>query len=184
MAGRMLMAEVIGGRVRGIPRVVGLDGWCDGGLGQQRNDGGGCASMLERQERVESPRSYLTEWVSPCHFCMALCSFGPPSRALVFITWRGVECRYMMWLGWTVKRAQLLNIKVQMPSVWTKGCMLMIMCVLSDLTWLPLLGGMRKSWYIIIIIIIIIIFQVVLNRSASILAQLTSSLKKFKFLSL
>ena len=22
---------------------VGLDGWCEGGLGQQRNDGGGCA---------------------------------------------------------------------------------------------------------------------------------------------
>ena len=24
---------------------VGLDGWCEGGLGQQRNDGGGCASI-------------------------------------------------------------------------------------------------------------------------------------------
>ena len=23
---------------------VRLDGWCEGGLGQQRNDGGGCAS--------------------------------------------------------------------------------------------------------------------------------------------
>ena len=27
-----------------------LDGWCEGGLGQQRNDGGGCASMRERVE--------------------------------------------------------------------------------------------------------------------------------------
>ena len=27
----------------------------------------------------------------------------------------------------------------------------MIVCVLSDLTWLPILGGGRKSWYIIII---------------------------------
>ena len=25
--------------------------------------------------------------------------FGPPSRALVVITWRGVGCRYMMRLG-------------------------------------------------------------------------------------
>ena len=31
---------------------VRLDGWCEGGLGQQRNDGGGCASMLKRSERV------------------------------------------------------------------------------------------------------------------------------------
>ena len=34
---------------------VRLDGWCECGLGQQRNDGGGCASMLKRSERVESP---------------------------------------------------------------------------------------------------------------------------------
>ena len=33
---------------------VRLDGWCEGGLGQQRNDGGGCASIRERSERVES----------------------------------------------------------------------------------------------------------------------------------
>ena len=30
-----------------------------------------------------------------------------------------------------------------------RGCMLMIMCVLSDFRWLPLLGGGRKSWHII-----------------------------------
>ena len=34
-------------------------------------------------------------------------------------------------------------------KIWAKGCMLMIVCVLSDLTRLPLLGGWRKSWYII-----------------------------------
>ena len=28
----------------------------------------------------------------------------------------------------------------------------MIVCVLSDLTWLPLHGGGRESWYIIIIL--------------------------------
>ena len=25
-----------------------LNGWCEGGLGQQRNDGGGCTTMRER----------------------------------------------------------------------------------------------------------------------------------------
>ena len=42
MARRVLMAEVSGGRVRG------RCSW------QQRNDGGGCASMRERSESVES----------------------------------------------------------------------------------------------------------------------------------
>ena len=37
-----------------------------------------------------------------------------------------------------------------MSSIWAKGCLLMIVCVLSDLTCLPLLGGGRTSWYIII----------------------------------
>ena len=40
---------------------VRLDGWCKGGLGQQRNDGGGCASMSKRSERVESPSTYVPE---------------------------------------------------------------------------------------------------------------------------
>ena len=38
-----------------------LDGRSEGGLGQQRNDGGGCASMRERSDRVESPGTYLNE---------------------------------------------------------------------------------------------------------------------------
>ena len=40
---------------------VRLDGWCEGGLRQQRNVGGGCAIMRERSERVESPGTYVTE---------------------------------------------------------------------------------------------------------------------------
>ena len=44
-----------------IETEVGMDGWCDGGLGQQRSDGGGCAAMCERPERVESPGTYVTE---------------------------------------------------------------------------------------------------------------------------
>ena len=37
---------------------VRLDGWCEGGLRQQRNDCGGCATM---RERVESPGAYVTK---------------------------------------------------------------------------------------------------------------------------
>ena len=54
MARRVLMAEVSGGRVRGRPRL----GWMDGmkvALGNRGiNDGGGCTTMRERPERVES----------------------------------------------------------------------------------------------------------------------------------
>ena len=74
---------------------VRLDGWCEGGLRQQRNDGGGCAIMCERSESMESPGKYVTERVSSGHFGMALCSFGPPSHALVVITWRGDGFRYI-----------------------------------------------------------------------------------------
>ena len=95
----------------------------------------------------------ISNWMSfTWPYCLALCSFGPPSRALVVITWRGVGCRYMMRLGKTGKRAQV-------SSVWAKGCMLMTVCVcvLSDLTWLLLLGGGRKSWYIITNQIIVLV---------------------------
>ena len=37
---------------------VRLDGWCEGGLRQQRDEGGGCATM---RERVESPGTYVIE---------------------------------------------------------------------------------------------------------------------------
>ena len=40
---------------------VRLDGWCEGGVRQQRNDGGGCTTMQERQESVESPGTSVTE---------------------------------------------------------------------------------------------------------------------------
>ena len=133
---------------------VRLDGWCDSGLGQQRNNGGGCVTMRERSERVESPGTYVTEWDSRSHFWLALCPFAPPSRALVVITWRRDRRRYMMRLGWTVKRVQLLKTKVYVPSIWAKGWMFEgCVCVLSDLTWLPFIGWGRKSWYNIIIML-------------------------------
>ena len=40
---------------------VKLDGWCEGGLWQQKNDCGSCATMRERSERVESPGTYVTD---------------------------------------------------------------------------------------------------------------------------
>ena len=40
---------------------VWLDKLRDGRLGQQRNDGGGCSTMSEKSERVESPGTYVTE---------------------------------------------------------------------------------------------------------------------------
>ena len=45
-----------------------------------------------------------------------------------------------------------MKIKAQVSSICAKWCILMTVCVLSDLTWLPHLGEGRKSWYIIIII--------------------------------
>ena len=44
-----------------IGSEVRLEGWCEGGLGQQRNDGGGCTSMHERSKRVGSTGTYVTE---------------------------------------------------------------------------------------------------------------------------
>ena len=40
---------------------VRLDGWYAGGLRQHRNDGGGCETMREKPERVESPGTYVIE---------------------------------------------------------------------------------------------------------------------------
>ena len=60
MARRVLMPEVSGGTGTRETEVR-LDGWCEDGLRQQRNDGGACVTMHERPERVESPSTYVTE---------------------------------------------------------------------------------------------------------------------------
>ena len=46
MARRVLMAEV-GYQVSTRETKVRLDGWSEGGLGQQSNDRGGCTTMYE-----------------------------------------------------------------------------------------------------------------------------------------
>ena len=60
MARMVLLEKVSGGRVRGRLEVR-LDGWCEGGLKQHRNNSGGCARMRGRSERVESSATYVTE---------------------------------------------------------------------------------------------------------------------------
>ena len=42
---------------------VRLDGWCEGGVRQQCNDGGGCTTMSDRPESVDSPGTCVTERV-------------------------------------------------------------------------------------------------------------------------
>ena len=101
---------------------------------QQRNDGGGCATMRERSGRMESTGTYLTEWVLHSNLCLALCTFGLPSCALVVVTWRGVGCRNMMRLIWTVKRALLMKIKESMSSIWANESLFIIVCE-CYLTW-------------------------------------------------
>ena len=56
MARRMLMEVEYE-----VDRSLSMDGWCEAGLGQQRNDGGCCASMRERKERLDNPGAYVTE---------------------------------------------------------------------------------------------------------------------------
>ena len=111
---------------------VRLDGWCEGGLRQQRN-GGGCATMRERSERVKSPGTHVTEWVSRGHFCLALLfRTALPCSGSYHMEREG--CRFMMRLGQTIIRAQLLKIKAHMSVMWAKGCILMTVCVFY-LTW-------------------------------------------------
>ena len=51
-----------------VDRCYRLDGWCEGGLGQQKSDGVDCATIRERLERVESPGAYQTECFSRRYF--------------------------------------------------------------------------------------------------------------------
>ena len=51
------MSEVSGTR----ETEVRLDGFCESDLGQQRNEGGGCASIRKRSEIVENPGAYVDD---------------------------------------------------------------------------------------------------------------------------
>ena len=94
MARRMLMAEVSGGPVRERQRL----GWMDGvkvALGNR----GMTAHAARKIGKSGEPWYVCNRMSSRGHFCSALCSFGPPSRSLVVIIWRGVGYRCMMRLG-------------------------------------------------------------------------------------
>ena len=56
------MTEVVSGwRLRSRPIDVSLDDWCEGDLGQQRDDGGSFTTISKGQEDVESPGSYVDD---------------------------------------------------------------------------------------------------------------------------
>ena len=76
---------------------VRLDGWCEGGLCQQRNDGGGCATIYRKGWRA-LVHTYVTGWVSLGHFCLALCSFRPPSVLWWLSHGEGMDA--VTWCGW------------------------------------------------------------------------------------
>ena len=54
---------------------------------------------VQRLEWVESPGTFITEWVSRGHFSSTMFYFGLLFHALVVITWTRVGCRYMIQLG-------------------------------------------------------------------------------------
>ena len=86
-ARRVLMAEVSGRRVRGRPRLGCMDG-VKVALGNREmpvEAGRQCS-----KDRKEWRAWCICIWVSSRgHFCLALCSFGSPSRALLVTTRRG-----------------------------------------------------------------------------------------------
>ena len=112
---------------------VRLDGWCEGGLRQQRNDGGGCTTMRERSKRVESPGTYVTEWVSLSLFAW-LCVLSDHPPVLWWLS-PGEQWDAITWCGYDkLKRVQLLKIKAQVSSIWAKRRILMTGYVFH-LTW-------------------------------------------------
>ena len=75
-----------------------MDEWSEGGLGQQRDDGGGRATM--RYEGVESLGAYVDNLVINAAIFAWPCILSDRLPELwSIITWRGVECRYIVLLG-------------------------------------------------------------------------------------
>ena len=53
----------------GQTKVI-LDGWCEGGFRQQRDECGGSVTKRERQEGVESPGAYVDDLDPRGHLCL------------------------------------------------------------------------------------------------------------------
>ena len=150
MARRVLMAEVSGGRVRGKPRL----GWMDGvnvALGNR-----GMTVEAARQcakDRKAWRALYICNWMSfTWPFLLGTVFFrtAVPRSGGYHLEWGGMPLHDAV--DQTVKRSQLLKIKAQVSSIWSKTCILMIVCV-SYLTWHDYPSLVRKSWYIIIAIV-------------------------------
>ena len=143
MARRVLKLEVSGMSVWVRPRL----GWMDGlqVAWQQRNVGGGYARMHERSERVESPSTYVTEWVSRGHFLFDPVFFRTalPCSGYYHLKrgWMplhdgvGINCKKGTTFWKSRRRCQIYGLR---GECWW-------LCELSDSTWLPLLSGGRKS---------------------------------------
>ena len=141
MTSSVLMVEVTGGWVQGRPML----GWMDG----MKVAWAAEWWQWTMHKRVVSPGVYVDDWHSCGYVCMVPVFFWTALLLLWwFLTWREEGCHYMMWLGYTVKRVQLLKVKAQVLSIWAKGCMVDNYVCIIWLTWLPL-DRMRKSWHII-----------------------------------
>ena len=149
IARRVLMAEVSGRRVRGRPRL----GWMDGVKVALGNRGGTvkAARQCAKDRKAWRALVYICNWMSfmrpfllgPVFFRTALlCSGGYhmekggiPLHDVV-----GINCKKGRNYSKSRLRCQVNGLRG--VSWW--------LYVLSDLTWLPLRGVERKSWYIII----------------------------------
>ena len=93
-------------------------------------------------------------------FSWFLCSFGPLSRAPVAHHLETGGMTLHDAVGVTVKKAQLLNIKVQVPSIWAKGVCWISVCAIFGHDYPPLIESESNdilllllfSWFVILLI--------------------------------
>ena len=112
MARRLCLREVRGGLV--LVDNGQLGGWREGGLGQQRDYGGGCSKDWKEQ----TAHIYAGIFSGPCIL------FGPPFRALLDQHLEKGGMPLHNAVGVNCERGALLKIKAEVISVWTKGCMI------------------------------------------------------------
>ena len=149
MARKVLMAEVSGGRVRGRPRL----GWMVGMKVALGNRGMTMEAAWQcAKDRKAREPWYICNWTSfklpsllgPLFFRTALpCSGGyhKEREGMPLHNAVGINC----------KKGSATENQDSGVKYIGSGVYLDCVCVLSDLTWLPLLGVGRKSWYIIYI---------------------------------
>ena len=145
LARRVLMVEVSGGRVRGRLRL----GWMDGVMVALENRGmtveAAWPYAKDRKEWRPLVHNYVTKWVSSCRFAWP---FAFSDRLLVLWWLSPGEGWYdVTWCGWNklLKGRNYWNWRRQCHVYGLRGVCQMIVCVLSDLTWLPFLGGGREE---------------------------------------